>query len=92
MREKVPYTYRSDVYAFGMVLYELISGTLPYSHINSKDQVNTAVLYLCIMLQVSVFHTAISNMALRHAAFLGAMVPFMTTMLPLMIWRKCIHF
>ncbi|XP_052213209.1 serine/threonine-protein kinase A-Raf-like isoform X2 [Dreissena polymorpha] len=39
MQEQNPYTFQSDVYAFGIVLYELISGQLPYSHINNKDQI-----------------------------------------------------
>lgn len=39
MQEQNPYTFQSDVYAFGIVLYELMSGQLPYSHISNKDQV-----------------------------------------------------
>ena len=39
MQDENPYTFQSDVYAFGIVLYELFSGCLPYSHINNKDQV-----------------------------------------------------
>ncbi|XP_039251469.1 serine/threonine-protein kinase B-raf-like isoform X2 [Styela clava] len=32
-----PYSFKSDVYAFGIVLYELSSGKLPYQHIGSRD-------------------------------------------------------
>ncbi|XP_042884721.1 raf homolog serine/threonine-protein kinase Raf-like isoform X2 [Penaeus japonicus] len=39
MQDENPYTFQSDVYAFGIVLYELFSGCLPYSHINNKDQI-----------------------------------------------------
>lgn len=39
MDEPNPYTFQSDVYAYGIVLYELASGTLPYSKINNKDQI-----------------------------------------------------
>lgn len=39
MQEKNPYSVQSDVYAFGIVLVELLSGQLPYSHINNKDQI-----------------------------------------------------
>ncbi|CAL8076479.1 unnamed protein product [Calicophoron daubneyi] len=34
-----PYSNLSDVYAFGIVVYELISGQLPYSHYNNRDQI-----------------------------------------------------
>lgn len=39
MQEKNPYTFQSDVYAFGIVMYELLTESLPYSHINNKDQI-----------------------------------------------------
>lgn len=39
MQDSTPYTFQSDVYGYGVVLYELMSGTLPYSNINNRDQV-----------------------------------------------------
>lgn len=39
MQDPNPYTFQSDVYGYGVVLYELMSGTLPYSNINNRDQV-----------------------------------------------------
>ncbi|KAL1461554.1 hypothetical protein WDU94_013439 [Cyamophila willieti] len=39
MQEPCPYSFQSDVYAFGVVLYELLSGMLPYAQINNKDQI-----------------------------------------------------
>ncbi|KAH7645118.1 serine/threonine-protein kinase a-raf-like isoform x4 [Dermatophagoides farinae] len=39
MIEPNPYSFQSDVYSYGIVLYELTSGTLPYRHINNKDQI-----------------------------------------------------
>lgn len=39
MQEDTPYSFQSDVYAYGIVLYELLTGQLPYSHINNKDEI-----------------------------------------------------
>lgn len=39
MQDTNPYTFQSDVYGYGVVLFELMSGTLPYSNINNRDQV-----------------------------------------------------
>ena len=40
MQDPDPYTYKSDVYAFGVVLYELIYQELPYPDIKERHQVS----------------------------------------------------
>ena len=45
MKEENPYTFQSDVYAFGIVIFELTTGSLPYANINNKDQVPLQLWY-----------------------------------------------
>nr|BAD01473.1 serine/threonine protein kinase ARAF [Xenopus laevis]BAD04840.1 serine/threonine protein kinase ARAF [Xenopus laevis] len=39
MQESSPYSFQSDVYAYGVVLYELMAAVLPYANINNRDQI-----------------------------------------------------
>lgn len=39
MQDNNPYSFQSDVYSYGIVLFELMTGELPYSQTGSRDQV-----------------------------------------------------
>lgn len=39
MQDLNPYSFQSDAYAYGVVLYKLMSGSLSYSHIGSRNQI-----------------------------------------------------
>ncbi|XP_064415396.1 serine/threonine-protein kinase A-Raf [Latimeria chalumnae] len=39
MQDSNPYSFQSDVYGYGVVLYELMAMTLPYSNISNRDQI-----------------------------------------------------
>ncbi|XP_017772190.1 PREDICTED: raf homolog serine/threonine-protein kinase phl [Nicrophorus vespilloides] len=42
MKDDNPYSFKSDVYAFGIVMFEMLTMQLPYSHMKDKTQ----ILYL----------------------------------------------
>lgn len=39
MKDPNPYTFQSDVYAFGIVMFELVTGQLPYGSIENRDPI-----------------------------------------------------
>lgn len=39
MQDNNPYSFQSDVYSYGIVLFELMTGELPYSQTGNRDQV-----------------------------------------------------
>uniref|UniRef100_A0A8C3PBW7 non-specific serine/threonine protein kinase n=1 Tax=Chrysemys picta bellii TaxID=8478 RepID=A0A8C3PBW7_CHRPI len=39
MQDSSPYSFQSDVYAYGVVLFELTTNSLPYGHVRSRDQI-----------------------------------------------------
>ena len=40
----------SQLYSLGIVLYELLAGTLPYNDVSNKDQVGRAIKILSIII------------------------------------------
>ena len=48
MKDPNPFSFHSDIYAYGIVLYELQTSSLPYAHVGNKDQVLATSIFLCL--------------------------------------------
>ena len=59
MQDANPYTFQSDVYGYGVVLFELMSGTLPYYHIKNRDHVIIFFFFYKLQLQAHILYNEI---------------------------------
>ena len=66
MKDPNPFSFHSDIYAYGVVLYELQTSSLPYAHVGNKDQVPATSIFLFLFECCTIIAVVLDQYSTSH--------------------------